>query len=74
MGLFLWIRTVVPEGRRVTEGGFETRLAFDEFECFPVERDGGGIEKRAVESAVFRVAFVCSKLIEIKNMGAEDER
>ena len=74
MGLFLWIRTVVPEGWRIAEGGFEAWLSFDEFERLPVESDGGGIEQRAVKITVFGVAFVCSKLVEIKDMRTEDER
>ena len=74
MGLFLGIRAVVPKGRRVAEGGFEAWLPFDEFKRLPVEGDGGGIEESAVKVTVFRVAFVCSKLIEIEDMGAEYER
>ena len=74
MGLFLWIRTVVPEGWRVTEGRFEAWLSFDEFERLPIERDGCGIEECAVKITVFCVAFVCSKLVEIKDMRTEDER
>lgn len=66
-------RAVVPEKFAVPPGGAEAGLAFFQFQLFPVKRDGGGVEKIAVQLFVPVVAFTSSKLVKVENVSSENK-
>src|SRR5690606_26826126 len=51
----------------------EARATGFGLERLPIERDGGGIEERAVERLVFAIALAGTELVEVEDMRAEDE-
>ena len=73
MGFHFRFFHAVPIFCSVPVFAVKTRLAFNGFQRFPIESNCGGIEKIAVKSFIFFVAFIRSQLIVVENMGSENK-
>ena len=73
VGLFPWLGAVVPELRRVPVFSTESGASFLQFQLFPVEGDGGRVEKRSVKFFVAAVSLVGPQLIVVEDVGTENK-